>query len=41
MFYAADNIYNYINGEKELLCKVEDAYKALRICRNLQEGAPR
>ncbi len=38
MYYVIDNAYNYLNGDKEILCTVNDGYRALEICTEIQNS---
>lgn len=38
LYYAAQNIVNFIENEEPMLCTLEDAYVAQKICNELKEG---
>lgn len=39
MYYVVDNAYNYLSGKEEILCTVNDGYKALEICIEIMNKA--
>lgn len=38
LFYAADNIYQFLTKKKKLKCSMEDGYQTLKICLNIKNS---